>query len=89
VAGAFFQHATGTRYQFVPYRGLAPAMQGLLAGEVQIMIGAPADSLTQIAAGNLKAYAVLGKNRRPDEPIGGHALIRARKGMPERRKDHR
>jgi tripartite-type tricarboxylate transporter receptor subunit TctC len=32
VGGVFFQQATGTRFQFVPYRGAAPAMQDLLAG---------------------------------------------------------
>ena len=34
VAGVFFQKATGTRFQFVPYRGSAPAMQDLLAGQI-------------------------------------------------------
>ena len=34
VAGVFFQKVTGTRFGFVPYRGLAPAMQDLLAGQV-------------------------------------------------------
>src|SRR5882672_8941007 len=32
VAGVFFQKASGTRFQFVPYRGAAPAMQDLVAG---------------------------------------------------------
>jgi tripartite-type tricarboxylate transporter receptor subunit TctC len=34
VGGVFFQQATGTRFQFVPYRGAAPAMQDLLAGQI-------------------------------------------------------
>jgi len=34
VAGVFFQKVTGTQYQFVPYRGLAPAMQALVAGQI-------------------------------------------------------
>jgi tripartite-type tricarboxylate transporter receptor subunit TctC len=42
IAGAFFQNVTGTRYQFVPYRGLAPAMQGLLAGQVDQLAAAGA-----------------------------------------------
>jgi hypothetical protein len=33
VAGIYFQQATGTRFPFVPYRGGAPAMQDLIAGQ--------------------------------------------------------
>jgi tripartite-type tricarboxylate transporter receptor subunit TctC len=32
VSGLLFQSVTGTRFQFVPYRGAAPAMQDLLGG---------------------------------------------------------
>ena len=35
IGGVFFQKVTGTKYQFVPYRGAAPMMQGLLAGQVR------------------------------------------------------
>jgi tripartite-type tricarboxylate transporter receptor subunit TctC len=68
VAGVFFQTATGARFQFVPYRGLAPAMQGLLAAEVDMMIDLPANSLPQLSACNIKAYAVTAKNRLPSAP---------------------
>src|SRR5262249_53890504 len=38
VSGAFFQVMTGTRFQFVPYsRGAAPAMQDLIAGQIDLM----------------------------------------------------
>ena len=43
VAGVFFQKVTGTQYQFVPYRGLAPAMQALLAGQVDMLIDVPTE----------------------------------------------
>ena len=68
VAGIFLQRMTGTRFQFVPYRGVAPAMQGLLAGEVDFMIDPPPNSLPHVRSGNIKVYAVTGKNRLPKAP---------------------
>jgi tripartite-type tricarboxylate transporter receptor subunit TctC len=58
VAGIFFQSMTGTRFQFVPYRGLAPAMQDLVAGQIDMMIDIPASSLPQLREGRIKAYAI-------------------------------
>jgi tripartite-type tricarboxylate transporter receptor subunit TctC len=64
IGGLLFQKITGTRFQFVPYRGAAPAMQDLLAGQIDLMIGdTSASSLAQIRAGSIKAYAVMGETR--------------------------
>jgi tripartite-type tricarboxylate transporter receptor subunit TctC len=71
VAGVYFQKETGTRFQFVPYRGLAPAMQDLLAEQVDIMIDVPTSSLPQVRGGGIKAFAVTAKSRlaaAPDIP---------------------
>ena len=71
LAGVFFQKATGTRFQFVPYRGSAPAMQDLLAGQIDMMIDLAASATPQVRAGNVKAYAVTTKSRlaaAPDVP---------------------
>ncbi len=68
VSGVFFQNATGTRFQFVPYRGAAPAMQALVAGEVDLIIDDPASSLPQIRAGKIKAFAVTAKSRLASAP---------------------
>jgi tripartite-type tricarboxylate transporter receptor subunit TctC len=80
VAGVFFQQATGTRFQFVPYRGAAPAMQALLGGEVDMIIDDPTSSLPQVRAGRLKAFAVTAKTRlgaAPDIPTVDEAGLRS------------
>src|SRR5436305_8928867 len=48
IGGVFFQKATGTRFQFVPYRGAAPAMQDLLAGQVDLIVDDPTDCLQHV-----------------------------------------
>jgi tripartite-type tricarboxylate transporter receptor subunit TctC len=63
VAGLLFQKETGTRFQFVPYRGAAPAMQDLIAGQIDIMIDAASNTVAQVRAGSIKAYAVADKTR--------------------------
>jgi tripartite-type tricarboxylate transporter receptor subunit TctC len=54
---AFFQKETGTQFAKVPYRGNAPAMQDLLAGQIDLFYGTP-DQLPLMRAGSIKAYAV-------------------------------
>jgi len=69
--GAYFQQSTGTRIQFVPYRGAAPAMQDLIAGHIDLMFDQAANTLPQLRAGKIKAYAVAAEKRlelAPDVP---------------------
>ena len=61
--GAYFQSSTGTRFQFVPYRGAAPAMQDLLAGQIDLMLDQASNALPQVRAGRIRAYAVTTKAR--------------------------
>jgi tripartite-type tricarboxylate transporter receptor subunit TctC len=69
VGGLFFQRATGTRFRFVPYRvGLAAAMQDLVAGQIDFMIDTAANSLPQVRAGTIKAFAVTSKTRLSQAP---------------------
>jgi tripartite-type tricarboxylate transporter receptor subunit TctC len=63
VFGAFFQKATGTDFRFVPYRGGAPAMQDLVAGQIDLIFADQTTSLPQIRSGNIKAFAVTDKSR--------------------------
>ncbi len=64
---AFFA-ATGTNYQLVPYRGTGPAVQDLIANQIQIMIDQSSNSLPHVRAGKLKAYAVTAKQRTAAAP---------------------
>jgi tripartite-type tricarboxylate transporter receptor subunit TctC len=63
IAGVIFQRETGTRFQFVPYRGAAPAMQDLLAGQIDMTFIGVDTVVPQLNAGSIKAYAVLAKRR--------------------------
>jgi tripartite-type tricarboxylate transporter receptor subunit TctC len=71
LAAVFFQNRTGTRFQFVPYRGNGPAMQDMIAGRIDLMFDLVGNSLPYVRAGSIKAYAVMAKNRlavAPDIP---------------------
>ena len=63
IAGVFFQNETGTRLPLVTYRGSAPAMQDLVAGQIDLIIDLPGNSLSQARAGTVKALAVTAKSR--------------------------
>ncbi len=74
VIGLLFQKETGTRSRLVPYRGVAPAIQDLMAGHVDMMFADTAVSLQHIRSGSVKAFAVTAKSRLaslPDVPTVG------------------
>jgi len=54
---------TGTKYQFVPYRGAAPMIAGLLAGQVDMVVDTPTTSIPQVRSGAIKGFAVMSKTR--------------------------
>ena len=71
VIGFLFQKRTGTKFQTVPYRGLALAMQDLVGGRIDLLFDQPSDALPQIRAGTIKSYAVTARRRltiAPDIP---------------------
>ncbi len=68
LAGIAFQKQTGTKFQFVPYRGNAPAMQDLLAGQIDFMMEPSSNFRSLIATGSIKPIAVTGKTRLPSSP---------------------
>jgi tripartite-type tricarboxylate transporter receptor subunit TctC len=68
LAGISFQKLTGTKFQFVPYRGNAPAMQDLLAGQIDFMIEPSSNFKSLVEAGSVKPLAVTGRTRLPASP---------------------
>jgi tripartite-type tricarboxylate transporter receptor subunit TctC len=76
IASLDLQQQTGATLQFVPYRGGAPAMQDLLAGQIDMLIDQAANSLPQLRSGKIKAYAVTASVRlaaAPDIPTTDEA----------------
>jgi tripartite-type tricarboxylate transporter receptor subunit TctC len=63
LVAAYFQNMTGTKLLIVPYRGAAPALQGVIAGDIAMLFDQPSNSLPQLRAGNTKAYGVTSKKR--------------------------
>jgi tripartite-type tricarboxylate transporter receptor subunit TctC len=61
VCGLYFGEKTGTKFQFVFYRGGAPAMQDMLAGTIDIMCAEASQTLAHVQAHKIKAFAVMGK----------------------------
>jgi tripartite-type tricarboxylate transporter receptor subunit TctC len=68
VGAVFFQNLTGTHFPFVPYRGTGPALNDLVAGQIDLIIDQASNSMTQVRAGNIKAYAVTAKTRLASAP---------------------
>ena len=64
-----FTSATGAKYQLVPYRGTGPAIQDLIANQIQIMVDQTSNSLPQVQGGKVKAYAITAKTRSAAAPV--------------------
>jgi tripartite-type tricarboxylate transporter receptor subunit TctC len=68
LTGISFQRETGTRFQFVPYRGNGPAMQDLLAEQIDFMIEPSSNFKSLVGAGSVKPFAITGRTRLPSSP---------------------
>jgi tripartite-type tricarboxylate transporter receptor subunit TctC len=68
LAGELFKRMAGIEMTHVPYKGAAPAMQDLIAGQVNLMFDNLASALTQIKAGKVRALAVTTAKRTPLAP---------------------
>jgi tripartite-type tricarboxylate transporter receptor subunit TctC len=68
VCGLIFQNATQTQLQFVPYRGIAPAMQDIVAGNLDMIISDPVATVQQARSGNVQVYAICANTRLASAP---------------------
>ena len=91
MAAELFARRAGIRLTHVPYRGSAPAMQGLVAGEVQLLWDTPTSTMQSfIQQGQLRALAIMTQKRLPtfaDIPaigeagLGGNLEVQAWQGV--------
>jgi tripartite-type tricarboxylate transporter receptor subunit TctC len=80
IAGVYFESISGIKLQYVPYRGTAPAMNDLIAGQIDLIIDQTSNAINQVRAGAIRAYAVSDGKRvasAPDIPSADEA------GLPE------
>ena len=68
LAGELFNTMAGVKLIHVPYKGAAPALTDLLAGQVQLMFSTMPPSLPQVRAGKLRAIAVTSAKRSVTTP---------------------
>src|SRR6266849_1348196 len=68
IGAVFFQNITGTQFPLVPYRGTGPAMLGLVAGDIDLMLDQASNILPNARAALIKAYAVTASSRLTSAP---------------------
>jgi tripartite-type tricarboxylate transporter receptor subunit TctC len=76
LAGLSFLKETGTTAQFIPYRGNGPALQDLVAGQIDMQIEPASNFYAQAKAGAIKPFAMASRTRNAaasDIPTTGEA----------------
>ncbi len=63
ITGQVFNHLTGANLTHIPYKGAGPMLNDLLAGQVQVSFSTALAIGPQVAAGKLRALAVVGPKR--------------------------
>src|SRR5450631_757339 len=68
IAGIYFENVSGIKLQYVPYRGTGPALNDLVAGQIDVIIDQTSNSISQVRAGTIRAYAVTDDKRVESAP---------------------
>ncbi|UFZ05946.1 tripartite tricarboxylate transporter substrate binding protein BugD [Bradyrhizobium ontarionense] len=68
IAGLYFEQVTGLKLQYVPYRGTGPAMNDLIAGQIDLIVDQTSNAINQVRAGTIRAYAVTDDKRLDGAP---------------------
>jgi tripartite-type tricarboxylate transporter receptor subunit TctC len=63
IAGLYFENVASIKLQYVPYRGTGPALNDLVAGQIDLIVDQTSNSLPQVRAGNIRAYAITDSKR--------------------------
>ena len=75
-SAVYLQKLTGVAFNFVPYRGTGPALQDLVAGQIDMIVDQASNSMAQVQGGKIRAYAVTADKRlsaAPDIPTSDEA----------------
>jgi tripartite-type tricarboxylate transporter receptor subunit TctC len=79
IAGVYFESVSGIKLQYVPYRGTAPALNDLIAGQIDVIVDQTSNSINQVRAGTIRAYAITDDKRlssAPDIPTTAEAGLK-------------
>jgi tripartite-type tricarboxylate transporter receptor subunit TctC len=68
IAGVYLESVAGLKLQYVPYRGTAPALNDLIAGQIDIIVDQTSNSISQVRAGTIRAYAITDDKRLASAP---------------------
>jgi tripartite-type tricarboxylate transporter receptor subunit TctC len=68
ISGLSLQGVTGNKFQFIPFRGSAPALQQVLGGQLDLIIDQASAALSIAKSGSVRAYAVTAKQRLASAP---------------------
>ena len=68
IGALYFESVTGIKLQYVPYRGTGPAMTDLVAGQIDLIVDQTSNSISQVRAGAIRAYAVTDTKRVESAP---------------------
>src|SRR3954463_11119726 len=75
-SAVYLQTLTGLNFNFVPYRGTGPALQDLVAGQIDMIVDQASNSMAQVQGGKIRAYAITDTKRlgaAPDIPTADEA----------------